>query len=162
MWIMCNNAFLSIVDKSKVAHCLLVRARRAGEIEAVFPAAKVRKGEGTDYLFRADILRADVATAIAREVMNITYGNFKGSVLDDARHDAYMGVWNVMMDYQRGRYDRKPAPRRGNFLRRSVSRSAGFDIANMPPIATDVDDLFDRSEHPPAKRATEQTKRKTR
>lgn len=135
MWIMLNTGFLSIVDKSKVAHCLLVRARRAGEIEAVFPAAQVRKGEGTDYLFRADIPRADVATAIAREVMNITYGNFKGSVLDDARHDAYMGVWTVMMDYQRGRYDRTRAPRHGNYLRR------GVDHGSKPALESETEPM---------------------
>lgn len=112
MWIMLNRAFLSIVDKAQHPDCLMVRARRAGEIEAVFPGFKASKGGGTDYAFRAQIPRDLVAATIAREINGIDYGNFKGSVKDDARHDAYMGVWNVMMDYQLGRFDRLQRARR--------------------------------------------------
>jgi hypothetical protein len=129
MWIMLNKGFISIVNKAKHPADLCVRARRAGEIEAVFPGAQVRAGEGTDYKFRADVPRDQVAAAIAKEIGGIDYTNFKGSVREDARHDAYMGVWHVMMDYQLGRYDRKPARRqsRTGYLRRNVDHSIEYD-----------------------------------
>jgi len=41
MWIMTNNSYLSIVSKDCGPAELLVRARRAGDIERVFPDAKV-------------------------------------------------------------------------------------------------------------------------
>ena len=43
MWIMMNNSFLSIVSKDCGPAELLVRARRAGDIERVFPDAKVTR-----------------------------------------------------------------------------------------------------------------------
>lgn len=100
MWIMLNKAFLSIVDKAPDDRDLLVRARRKGEIEAVFPNAKVIAGGGTDYDYRAQIDRGLVAEAIAREIVSIGYPNFKDSVKDPERKGAYMDVWSAMMRYQ--------------------------------------------------------------
>jgi hypothetical protein len=100
MWIFLNNAFLSIVDKGGDGNTLLVRARRSGDIERTFPEAKVERTPGNDYLFRARLGREEVAAAVAEAVKAITYGNFKGSVKERDRHDAYMGVWQVMHHYQ--------------------------------------------------------------
>jgi hypothetical protein len=100
MWIFLNNAFLSIVDKDGDGTTLLVRARRQGDIERVFPDATVQTTPCNDYHFRARINRESVGVAIAESVRSITYGNFKGSVREPHRHDAYMGVWEVMNRYQ--------------------------------------------------------------
>lgn len=100
MWIFCNDAFLSIVDKAKTPGRLVVRARKKGDIERVFPGAKVSTTPDADYLYRAEIERGAVADAIAERVRGINYSNFKGSVPDRKRHDAYMGVWSVMNRYQ--------------------------------------------------------------
>ena len=43
MWIMLSDCFLSIVSKDCGPAELLVRARRAGDIEKVFPNAKVTR-----------------------------------------------------------------------------------------------------------------------
>jgi hypothetical protein len=43
MWIMTNNSYLSIVSKDCGPAELLVRARRAGDIEKLFPDAKVTR-----------------------------------------------------------------------------------------------------------------------
>lgn len=102
MWIMTNKGFISIVDKSTSQNCLLVRARRAEHITALFPRAKVRETTGTDYRYRADIVRAVVATVIANHVSGIFYDNFKDSVLEDDYHDALMGVWSCMGRLQPG------------------------------------------------------------
>lgn len=102
MWLCLNDAFLSIVDKDCQADELLVRARRDGDIERVFPGAEVEVTLGNDYRCRARVKRADVAAAITRRVMNIDYGNFKGSTKDQPLHDAYMGVWSAIGKLQPG------------------------------------------------------------
>lgn len=95
MWACLNKSFLSIVSKQCKPDELLVRARRPGDIEAVFPEAVVTKSTSTDYAFRAVLPRARVAGAIAAEVMGIKYDNFKNSVKDNRLHDAYAAFWNV-------------------------------------------------------------------
>ena len=96
MWIFLNDSFLSIVAHQDKPGMLLVRARKAGDVETVFPEAHSREGEGTDYQFRADVPAEEVAEAMGERIRGIGYGNFKGSVKDRPRHDAYTGVWTVM------------------------------------------------------------------
>ena len=101
MWIFLTDSFLSIVDKGDQTHgTLLVRARRSGDIERVFPEAQVIEGAGTDYRYRARIPRDQVADAIAESVRNIKYGNFKNQVAEKDRHDAYFEVWRAMNRFQ--------------------------------------------------------------
>lgn len=101
MWICLNNAFLSIVSNPADATTLLVRARRKGDIEAVFgPHVEVVTLPKRDYQFRAVLPRDVVATAVGEALKAIEYPNFKGSVEDGALHDAYMKVWGVMADLQ--------------------------------------------------------------
>lgn len=104
MWVFLSSSFLSIVDKGDSSgQTLLVRARRAGDIECVFPEAEVVEGGGTDYRFRARIARELVAQAMADQVRGIKYGNFKATVKDRGRHDAYMDTWQAMMQFQESR-----------------------------------------------------------
>ena len=100
MWIYLNNSFLSIVAKNDNPGLLHVRARREGDIEALFPAERVTATSHRDYAFRADIERTQVELAIRNEVSSIDYTNFKGSVDDGDRHDEYLRVWSVMVDEQ--------------------------------------------------------------
>ena len=60
---------------------LTVRARIEGDIERVFPDAKVQANKGT-------------------QAMSVSYPNFKRTVEDRKRHDAYMGVWSAMYGAQ--------------------------------------------------------------
>lgn len=48
MWICLKNSFLSVVADRENKERLLVRARRTGQIERVFPAAKVLANAGKD------------------------------------------------------------------------------------------------------------------
>lgn len=96
MWLMTPTAFLSIVDKAENPKNLVVRARREGDIQAVFPDADVNVTPGVDYLYRAEIDRETVAKAVADQVMRINYPNHKGATRDDALHSAYTRVWHAM------------------------------------------------------------------
>ncbi|GAB2898581.1 hypothetical protein GCM10027046_30600 [Uliginosibacterium flavum] len=101
MWIFLNDAYLSVVDKGDTTgQTLLVRARHKGDIERVFPQAQVQVGGGTDYKYRARIDREAVALRMADAVRATNYGNFKSSVKERPRHDAYMGVWEAMYAFQ--------------------------------------------------------------
>lgn len=96
MWIFLTDAFLSIVNKGGDGTTLLVRARRAGDIERVFPGAEVIEGVGSDYRYRARIDRDSVAQRLAEQVRGIRYANFKATVKDSRRGHAYLDVWDVM------------------------------------------------------------------
>jgi len=102
MWICLNDAFLSIVAKDCPPDHLLVRARRAGDIERVFPGVQVKISNHTDYRYRATVPRQRLAEAIAQRLLAIDYDNFKNSVADDDLHAAYARVWGVMYGLQRG------------------------------------------------------------
>src|SRR5882757_436688 len=80
MWIMTSNSYLSIVSKDCGPAELLVRARRAGDIEKVFPNAKVIRQTDSDYLYRAILPRDVVKQALAAMIDLIDYPNFKDSV----------------------------------------------------------------------------------
>lgn len=96
MWLFHNESFLSIVADQFDPTKLLVRARIAGDIECLFPTATVAHTPQHDYAYRANVARDEVATVIANELRSINYHNFKGSVPDRRRHDAYMNVWSAM------------------------------------------------------------------
>src|ERR1700683_701086 len=100
MWIMTNNSYLSIVSKDCGPAELLVRARRAGDIEKVFPNAKVTRQTDTDYLYRAILPRDVVKQALAAMIDLIDYPNFKDSVEDRSLHAAYVSVWCAMAGLQ--------------------------------------------------------------
>lgn len=106
MWIFLNNSFLSIVapdKKTRRDNRLLVRARAEGDIERVFPKAHVRVTPKADYRFRAWVTRHEVGLAMVKAVSEINYGNFKGSVKEQDRHDAYLSAWAAMNRFQEAR-----------------------------------------------------------
>jgi hypothetical protein len=100
MWIFLSDAYLSIVQSKTDSKTLVVRARRPGDIEAVFPKVEVITIPGRDYQFRANIPREVVAQAISDEVRGIQHTNFKNSVVDNDYHDACSKVWGVMAKLQ--------------------------------------------------------------
>ena len=100
MWIFMNDSMLSIVRHKHQPGTMLVRARLTGDIERVFPSAQVVEGAGTDYRFRAALPEAKVAEAISRRLLDIDYYNFKNSVHEPKRHNAYFKVWDAMYQLQ--------------------------------------------------------------
>ena len=102
MWIFFSDAFLSVVaDKADpTSDRLLVRARRAGDIERMFPEAEVFSLDDADYAYRSWLPRARVAKACQAQILSIDYTNFKDSIGDPEYHDAAMGAWSAMYRYQ--------------------------------------------------------------
>lgn len=99
MWIYFPNAFLSIVaHRSKPRH-LLVRARFRGDIERIFPRAKVIETPGADYAFRAEVTRNAVGQALDYHAASMEYDNVKDAVpkAERLRHDAMMDCWRSML-----------------------------------------------------------------
>jgi hypothetical protein len=104
MWIMLNDAFISIVKKDCKPGELLVRARRPGDLERVFAnKLKVTRSTDSDYMFRAVIKVKDIKAVMNREIDNVVYSNFKDSVRDDDLHRAYLKVWQAMSEVQNPR-----------------------------------------------------------
>jgi hypothetical protein len=109
MWIYLKDAFLSIIDpdgsydgsSGPVSDKLLVRSRFKGDIERVFPRAKVTVTPDRDYRYRALVSRETVAQAMYRAVMQNGAKNFKGSTKEKWRHDVYMNCWFAMEREQR-------------------------------------------------------------
>jgi hypothetical protein len=100
MWLALSRSFISVVADRGNPDRLLVRARVAGHIEAVFPEAEVFTDAGADYFYRAFIDREEVAQKLSEEVRGIGYDNFKASVPDQPLHDAYLGFWRLMHKLQ--------------------------------------------------------------
>lgn len=100
MWFAFRDAWLSIVAHEHEPNLLLVRARRRGDIENVFPYARVIETPGRDYLFRAEIPRDEVSRVIAEVVYTMRVTNFKSSVRDKELHSAYVDVWRRMAKLQ--------------------------------------------------------------
>jgi hypothetical protein len=104
MWIFMSDSFLSVVNH-KNPKMLTVRARVAGDIENVFPKAKVAHTPKRDYYYRTTLPREQVAKAIADSVAKIDYNNFKNSVSDNGRHNALLECWTAMWKWGRGIFD---------------------------------------------------------
>lgn len=133
MWLMLNDSFLSFVSKDCKPTELLVRARRPGDIEKIFPKAKVTEYDKSDYQFRAVVPIIDVKEAMAGEVDRIVYNNFKNSVRDDKLYSAYNGVWGIMAKLQ------PKAPysglRRKDTLNDLFFGDFGMEVVNKLPVS---------------------------
>ena len=100
MWLMLSDCFVSIVSKDCGPDELMVRARRPGDIEKLFPGVVVTEYTASDYHYRAAVKKTAIKAALANEVYRINYDNFKSSVDDDPLHNAYMRVWTAMASLQ--------------------------------------------------------------
>lgn len=105
MWIMTNNSFVSVVEDRENDNQLCVRARIKGDLEKLFGLdIQVLETHDSDYRYRTFLPKSVVANTIAGNIQNINYDNFKNSVHDRDRHDAYLDVWTAMYRYQHRQY----------------------------------------------------------
>ena len=101
MWIFSNNSFVSAVQDRNNPDGLCVRARVKGDLETLFGSdVEVVETFDSDYRYRCFVSKDRVANTIAQSIRNIEYTNFKNSVDDHDRHDAYLDVWTAMYRYQ--------------------------------------------------------------
>ena len=101
MWIQFNNAFLSIVENRDNKLELLVRARVKGDIEKIFPDADVFENNSADYKYGAVISKARVAAKMMFKMTDINYNNFKNSIIEIERKNAYNNVWIELRKLQK-------------------------------------------------------------
>jgi len=105
MWICLNDAFVSIVAKRGDPDLLVVRARRRGHLNKLFPGCKPIETAHTDYRYRVLVDRHRAIEAVAERLRKLAYPNFKNSVRDRALHDLYLGFWGAAARFQ----DSEPA-----------------------------------------------------
>lgn len=129
MWIMLNNAFISVVQDRDDPTLLLARARVKGDLERVFgPIVKpdVKRTVDADYRYRLTIERWELRDALTQAATGIDYPNFKDSVKEKDRAGAYLRCWTALLDLQdqrEGEHGHAP-PLRGPKRTRRVSRAA--------------------------------------
>ncbi len=102
MWMMLNDGFLSIIKKDCAEDELLVQARRAGDIERVFPQAVVQETLDNDYRYQAAVKKRVVMEAVSSRIDAIDYPDFMESVEGNDLVNAYMEVWGDMENIQIG------------------------------------------------------------
>lgn len=157
-WICFTDSFLSIVADPVRKDTLAVRARARGDIERVFPKAKVVCLPNRDYAFRAHLPRKVVADAIAKRVLDTPETNFKGGTPENDRHDAYVRCWQAMADFQERRGHGRPyqttATGKGRKLPKGGKRARAFwddydrrrDALPFPPLPGDTMADLDEAE----------------
>jgi hypothetical protein len=104
MWVFVRNSFLSVVEDEKDSRVLVVRSRIRGDIERLFPGARVDEDTtaSRDYRYRAWLWRSAVVKVIAQEVDQIDYPNFKNALIEhEGRGWSYFRVWESMSQLQR-------------------------------------------------------------
>lgn len=106
MWLFHPLGFCSIVANTKDPTTLLARGRFQGDLQRLFPGARVETTPERDYRFRATVTREAVGVRLAELAASITYPNFKDAAPEN-RHRPYMDVWTIMYREQLNR-----APRR--------------------------------------------------
>lgn len=107
VWIFINDAMISAVEHRDDPRVLVVRARLKGDLGRFFGRRfRVTETPDADYRYRTYCSRAMLRHALARAVDRIDYDNFKGSVADRVRHDAYLDVWMAMFRAQRDEIER--------------------------------------------------------
>lgn len=102
MWIFTTHGFISVVAHRSDPGSLLVRARRAEHLQAIFPGQPVTSAIAADYRYRTVMPRAVFYARLLGEASAITYDNFKDAIPDADYHDAATTVWDVMRELQPG------------------------------------------------------------
>ena len=95
-----TKGFFSIIKYDRDTSHFVVRSRVAGDIEAMWPNARVHHLPERDYRYRARIPRWDVIEAMEEAIQAIDYSNFKCAVEDKRRLPYYLWCWSVMADMQ--------------------------------------------------------------
>lgn len=112
MWILTNNAFVSIVEHRDDPDMLVVRGRHAGDVARFLGVLKALEQvtPDADYRFRIVAKRDAVEKALVRAVRDVTYPNFKNSIRESWRHTIANRIWAIFFDHQSRTYPRRHDP----------------------------------------------------
>jgi len=119
MWIVTDKGFFSFVVDRKDPNYLWLRARLREDLERNFPGVEVTEHPGADYLFRAKVLRTDVAERIAQMVLDADItSHFKdvanqrsAKPVHGSRSRAMYAFWSAMAEVQPyAPYSKVPRP----------------------------------------------------
>ncbi len=106
MWLFTAQGFYSVVAHRDDPETLIVRARTAGDIEALreqVPGIEPFEDAGADYRHRAYVSRAEWLAAVAQLTADIDYDNFKSEVAREQGYERarlYGHVWGEMLGLQ--------------------------------------------------------------
>ncbi len=106
MWIILNNAFVSIVEHRDDPDTLIVRGRFRGDVDRFLGRRAEGETPSADYRFRAEVDRGEVAEAMQRAVAGVRYPNFKDSIAAKFRKALAMRVWSLFHAAQQERIGR--------------------------------------------------------
>jgi len=106
MWIVMNDSYISAVQDRTNKMNLVVRARVREDLENAFPSLKqdIIESTDSDYRFRLFMTKQFLCGVMNTKIMNIDYDNFKNSVKQNWRHDAYLAIWSIMYKVQQNLY----------------------------------------------------------
>tara|TARA_B100001094_G_scaffold201103_1_gene195107 strand:+ start:3933 stop:4262 length:330 start_codon:yes stop_codon:yes gene_type:complete len=106
MWIVMNDSYISAVQDRNNKMNLVVRARVREDLENAFPSLKqdIIESTDSDYRFRLFMSKQFLCGVMNTKIMNIDYDNFKNSVKQNWRHDAYLAIWSIMYKVQQNLY----------------------------------------------------------
>ena len=101
MWIFTKWGFLSIVQHNTIPGYFQVKARVIDPLEHLWPQHEIEVIHWADYRFRITIDKENVFDKLSKEILDIDYTSFKNECyVDHDYHDALIGVWNTMYNYQ--------------------------------------------------------------
>jgi len=115
MWIFTKIGFVSAVEDGESPGRVLLRFRAREDADAFARTAAeslgqpptVQKTPEADYLYRFGLDKSAWSAILAKLGEGIDYPNFKDATLaaspansTDARHGAYMAVWQTMWNFQ--------------------------------------------------------------
>lgn len=101
MWIFTTKGFISIVQDRDTPDGFMIRARNRQHLVDLFPNAEVYSEAGSDYKWRARILKQEAVEVMTQTLADLEYDNFKNSITEHEYHDACLDVWTTMYNYQR-------------------------------------------------------------
>lgn len=110
MWIVKNDAFLSVVKDRHNENQYAVRARVREDLVNAFPdfVDFIIESDDSDYRFRIFVTKDELKDMLSDSVDSIDYDNFKSSVLEKWRYNAYTAIWGIMYRVQEDRYGANP------------------------------------------------------
>jgi hypothetical protein len=104
MWLFTPEGFISVVADKEAQNGdrLLARSRNKSHLDAIskYLSTPPFQVEGSDYAWRAWITRPQLISYISSHISLMDYTNFKNQIVDNAYHDACLGVWEEMYLYQ--------------------------------------------------------------